>query len=272
LDVILEITKYLLLEDAITAFSTNILPLLHKYKTRVHLSEPSKPFTKMILRKLDPEQIVSLQVNTNHSKLDTLDVFNRIIALTFLGLQHIDRIKDCQAHFLNLICVSFWYDTEVDFYSLSNIFYQLSKTIKRVAIRCAGSFCTHYFSYKTNMEYLENTTIEYFLIDVSHIPLRSMNNCFHHHSSCFLMMAMSTIKNLINIRHICFVANKYNIEELLDLEQWTNLVIMCRQLKKVTLKVLRTALRNERLIQKVSAIQKELYNVRQTIKFQIIFS
>ncbi|CAF3646735.1 unnamed protein product [Rotaria sp. Silwood1] len=52
-DIILEIAKYLTLNDAVEAFSDKILFLLRKYKTKVHLSYSSNRFINMILRTID---------------------------------------------------------------------------------------------------------------------------------------------------------------------------------------------------------------------------
>ena len=76
---------------------------------------------------------------------------------------------------------------------------------------------------------------------------------FYQHSSCL------------------FRTNKYNIEEFLYLNLWTNLVIMCLQLKRLILKVFGSISQNEQLTQKVLEIQNKLHNIQQTIKFHSIF-
>jgi hypothetical protein len=70
-----------------------------------------------------------------------------------------------------------------------------------------------------------------------------------------------------NIRYIHLIANKYNIENLLNINEWKILIRNCSQLKKVTVKIMGTILQDEKLIQKILIIQ----NIRQTIKFQILF-
>jgi len=41
-----------------------------------------------------------------------------------------------------------------------------------------------------------------------------------------------------NIRYICLITNKFNIEQLLDVNEWKKLIDECHQLKKVTLEVM----------------------------------
>ncbi len=86
---------------------------------------------------------------------------------------------------------------------------------------------------------------------------------------------MTTIIDFItrmeSIRYLYLVINKYDIEQLLVVENWEFLVLKCFQLKKITIEILGSLVRNEQLIQKVLNIQKKLCNIRKTIKFQISF-
>jgi hypothetical protein len=53
-DVVIEITKYLSLIDAINAFSINILSLLQQTHTKLHLNNPTGQFLEMIRPYVDP--------------------------------------------------------------------------------------------------------------------------------------------------------------------------------------------------------------------------
>ena len=275
-DVILEISKYLSLNDLISAFSTNIISLLNKYKTRAHLFDPSDTFIRMIRRKLNPEQIVSFQLSSVYFESKTesksLAIFNKVMGLTFLNLQALDKISEYGTLFPDLTRLSLRYDNEVNFNELNAAFNQLPNSIKRFEIHCAGLLCTDSNPRSLRMLYKENFIIEYFLFDMGKHPLSSTRNIFLGHNSSFLMMTIKFIRKMVKIQRVCFVTNKYNIEEFLAVDEWMNLVRMCRQLKKVTLKVLESMSPDEQLTQKVLKIQKELHNVRQTIKFQVIFS
>ncbi|CAF4022794.1 unnamed protein product [Rotaria sordida] len=61
-EIILERSQYLSLDDAISTFSIDILPLLNNLQSNL-----CHPFIKMILRKIKFEQIISLEFNTGRS-------------------------------------------------------------------------------------------------------------------------------------------------------------------------------------------------------------
>ncbi|CAF1061974.1 unnamed protein product [Rotaria sordida] len=143
-EVIFEITKYLSLNDAINAFSDNILSFVHKYKTKVHISEPSYVFINMIIRKIKLQQIISLHLNTNSfSKMKELNssiIFMNVISLTLLNYQSMNSINEYKEYFPNLIRLCLWYDNQVNFDMLNKICSQFWSSIKRFEIRCNGPF------------------------------------------------------------------------------------------------------------------------------------
>jgi hypothetical protein len=226
----------------------------------------------MILRQLKREQIVSLQLNALQVWPERdLIIFRNVISMTLLNLPYDNLISRYDEYFPNLTCLSLCYDNEVNLNSFGPIFKQLWQRIKRFEIHCAGTLCTHYDTNQLNKFYTLVNYVEYFLFDVGHFPLISMNNCFRYYKSCFLITTIDFIKKLINIQYIHLIINKYDIEQLLDIDQWKTLVNECLQLKQVTLQVLGNTFQNEQLMQKVLNIQTEMNNIRQTIKFQIKF-
>ncbi|CAF3501203.1 unnamed protein product [Rotaria sp. Silwood1] len=74
-DIILEIAKYLPINDAISAFSIRILFLLQKPQSKFQLSNLYDPFTKIILPKINKEQIISLQLKGSRSYFDVKEDF-----------------------------------------------------------------------------------------------------------------------------------------------------------------------------------------------------
>jgi len=226
----------------------------------------------MILQKFKREQIVSLQLNALQVWPDrNLTIFKNIISMTLLNLPYNNLISQYEEYFPNLTCFSLCYDNEVSLNSFSSIFKQLWKQIKRFEIHCAGTLCTHYDTNQLNKFDILNYNVEYFLFDVSHFPLISTKNCFRYYRSCFLTTIIDFIKKMINIRYIHFIINKYDIEQLLNIEEWIILVNERLELKKITLQVLGNTFQNEQLMQKVLNIQTGIRNIRQTIKFQIKF-
>ncbi|CAF4273236.1 unnamed protein product, partial [Rotaria sp. Silwood2] len=270
-DIILEIAKYLILNDAINVFSTNILLSLRQYEARVEIYQPANEFINMIIRKLKSKQIVSLRLNTiwywTQPELDSLVISTNVISLILLNLQEINSINKCETYFPNLIRLSLWYDNEVSVRFLNRIFEYLSRSIKIFEVHCPALACSHYFSNQYNMTFSKNIGIEHFLLDISHFPLSSMNDCLHKNESCFLMTTIDFIQDMSNIRDVRLITNKYNINKLLDLNEWRRLVDNCFLLKKITLKILGNILQDEELVKKIAIIQEGL---RQAVEFQVI--
>ncbi|CAF4953318.1 unnamed protein product [Rotaria sp. Silwood1] len=272
-EVILETAKYLSLNDAISAFSTNILSLLQHHSMKFQLSNPDIPFIQMILRKVKPEQIVSLQLDGfrlwSRIELTFLSTFTNIISMTLLNLPYDKEINKYEKYFPNLTCLSLCYDNEINLDTFSSIFNQFWDRIKRFEIRCAGVLCTHYTTYRSNKSYQVNSTVKYFLFDVGQFPLISMSNYYECNRLCCLKSIIILIKQMANIRCVHFIINKYDIEAFMDIHEWEILVQACSQLKNIKLQILDRMFQNDELTQKVFEIQTALHNIRQTIRFQI---
>ncbi|CAF0983799.1 unnamed protein product [Rotaria sordida] len=269
-DVILEILKYFTLNDAINLFSLNILPLLHRYKKRVEIFQPSDTFIKMILRKLELEQIVSLRFNTNFYPaqpiLNSLSVFTNITSLSLLNLHEISSISKCEIYFPKLIRLSFWYDNEVSLRVLSPMINHLYRSVKRLEVHCTGLVCAHSNAELYNVMFWRNSSIEYFLLDMNKFSLFPTNDCLQHHESCSLMTTVDFMENMRNIRHVQLTTTKYNINPLLNLNEWIRLATNCNVLNKITLGIVGNMIPDKESTQKILKIQKEL---QQKIKFQV---
>ncbi len=72
-----------------------------------------------------------------------------------------------------------------------------------------------------------------------------------------------------NIRYVRVIINQGHIETLLDGNEWMSLVEKCKQLDKITLKVLRNMSQDVQLEQKIQDIKNSLHSTRQSIKFEI---
>jgi len=180
----------------------------------------------------------------------------------------IEQFYHYEEFFPNLAYLSLYYDNEIiNIGHLSVIISQLQSSIKRLEIHCAASSYPRYFQLLLNLIDVPQTTIEYFLIDIHRFPVNLPNQYYMNHQSCFSIQILHLIKIMKNIRYIHLIVNKYNIENLLDVNEWKILISNCCQLKKVTVKVMGTILQDEKLIQKILKIQ----NIRQTIKFQVLF-
>jgi len=224
---------------------------------------------------MKPEQIISLHLNENSfSKMQELNssiIFMNVISLTLLNYQSMNSINEYKEYFPNLIRLCLSYDNQVNFNMLNEISSQFWSSIKRFEIHCAGPLCKHYNINEFNMRYLRNYTIEYFLLDVGHLPLPSMYECWKFQESCFLMITIDLIRKIHNVRHVhLIIINEYSLKKLLNANEWTKLANTCHQLKKITLQVMGSISEDQQLIKKIIEIQRKLHNVRKTIKFQVI--
>jgi hypothetical protein len=226
----------------------------------------------MILRKLNPEQIVSVKINAEQQWLETelasLTNLNKVTSISLLNLQQADKISRYEVYLTNLTCLSLWYDNETTYDMIASIISQLHSPIKRFEIHSPGTLCTHYGTSERNIGLMMNSSIEYLLIDMSHFPLTSINNCFQCYSSCLLMTIIDFMKNMYNIHHVCLITNKYNLKKLLDVKEWNRLLYLSPELKKVTLRVLDGVLEDGDTTEKILEIQKIL---TPQIKFQVTF-
>ncbi|CAF4653658.1 unnamed protein product [Rotaria sp. Silwood1] len=274
-DIVLEIAKYLSLNDIVNIFPIDILPLLQNYKIRLPIIEPSDTFMKIMIEKIDSEQIVSLCLKESHLKsiiqLTSASIFTNIIYLILIDLQHVNLINEFKTYFSNLTCLSLCYNNEIDFHRICKIFNHIQNPIKRFEIHCGYVLCSHrrtrhFFSKINNL----NFTIEYFLLDMTHASMTFLTNCSQYYKTCFLMTTTDFIKLMPNIRYVRLIANNINVEKLLDINDWKSLVMACHHLEKVTLKVIKSTSQDAQLTQNILQIQQELSNVRKEIKFHVI--
>ncbi len=274
-EVFLKIIEYLTLNDAVKAFSDRILPMLTKYQVRLQVADPSLPFINMILRKTQPEQIISLRLNANLSwtapELPWLTGFTNITSLSLLNLRRIDLIHQYREYFPNMIRLSLYYDNAVNSLILAQILKHLQRSNKRFEIHCSGIICTHSNYYSLDIGYIPNCPIEYLLMDMGHFPLPTSNECFQNHLSCFLMTTVDFIKKISNIRHVRLALSRYNLAQVLDVNQWKSVIIACPYLNKITVEVLGSILEREPWLQKAMELEKLLHDERPTIQFRFVF-
>ncbi len=227
----------------------------------------------MILRKIKPEQIISLRLNgISFSKMKELTssiIFKNVISLTLLNYESMNSIKEYKKYFPNLIRFCLRYDDEINFNLLNNICSQLWSSIKRFEIRSAEPICKHY---EFNMGYSRNYTIEYVLLDIRYLPLDSIYECWKYKELCFLMTIIDFIEKIHNVQHVHFIIiNEGSLKKLLNADEWMELANTCHQLKKITLQVMGSILEDQQLTKKIIEIQRQLHYVRTTIQFQVIF-
>lgn len=263
-DIILELTRYLSLNEIVNVFSINVLRALCKHRRNLHLCVPSNTFIKMVLEKLRPEQIVSLRLNAAvefrpQIELSLLSNFSNIISLTLHNCADIEQMNECTIYLPNLTNLSLRYDFEVSFNLLTSIIYQRCAHIRRLKIRCAAPSCGLYGIDKANAEYEKNNTINSFEFDMSNA-----------HSIFYLTVMMINLMQIMEgIQYLCVIVSKNDLKELLKEYSWKNLQ-KCHQLKKVTLKVSGSILPDTKVVlNALTKIEKYTADQGKMIKFQL---
>ncbi|CAF4058801.1 unnamed protein product [Rotaria sp. Silwood1] len=242
-EIVLEISQYLSLNDAISAFSIDILSLLNNYQSKFQLSNPFNPFIKMIFRKIKSEQIVSLAFTTSQLWLDTeltfLSNFNKVTSIILHNSSYTNQISEYINCFPNLTHLSLYYDDKINYYILNEVLIQVRQQIKRFEIHCPEIVYTDDDGIgQLKKRQMVTTRIKYFLLDVGRYPSTSTNSHLQHYKSWFFMPLADLMKKMPNIQHIHIISNKYNIEYFFDDDQWKLVLNRCSQLKKITLQLL----------------------------------
>ncbi|CAF0893811.1 unnamed protein product [Adineta steineri] len=270
-NVILQIAKYLSLNDAINAFSFDILPLLHRTQAKVQLVEPSDRLIKLILRKLNSSQVVSLRFNTeerlSNASSNLLSIFNQVMSISLINHHSIHELLFYKIPFLNITSLSLWYDYEIAFDAVRDMIIRLPERIKRFHLYSPGIFCVHY---SPNQIYPASSiyfTLEYLLIDMSYFPFVSQNNCMQNYSSCLLMTIIDLILRA-GVKRVCLITNRENFTNLLDINEWNKLTHSHFKLEQVTLRILGGGLNKNEIMPNLPNIQT-LFG--ETIKFRMIF-
>ncbi|CAF4285574.1 unnamed protein product [Rotaria socialis] len=273
--IILELVKNLTLNDAINAFSNNILPLLSQQETKVEICDPSSLLINTILRKLKPQQVVSLRLTASwyrkQEELSRLARFTNVISLSLLNFQDIRAIEIYRTNFPRLTRLCFWYDNELNFTFFREVLQYLWSSIKRFEVHCPGNFCSHADQDQYNSLLFPNYDIEYCLFDLSNFPLHPTSDCTKQLPSCFLTAAIGLTKYLLNLQYFQLITNMDSVSKLLDLNEWIRMTSHCPRLTKITLRVLGRMKADDEMSQKIVEIQNALCTLSQNTQFQVIF-
>ena len=238
----MEISKYLTLDEAINVFSINILPLIRKAHTKVHLVDPSHPFLQIIPQHLDQNQISSVRLPGTllESRYDcaALHAFDRLVSLALLNPQSLSALP-AMLRFLPTVCaVSLWYDNEFQFRFLQDSFDSSFTGVRRLQLRCAGAVCGLCYLGETWHHYARNTTVTSFTFDSGHYPLYSTSGCPLDPRSCFLRSASDFIRSMVNVRRVRFITDRYQIQAFLQIDQWQKIISQCTKLDRIIIQLL----------------------------------
>ncbi|UJR07055.1 hypothetical protein I4U23_011343 [Adineta vaga] len=275
-EIILEIAEYLSISDVITTFSIDILTLLNHKHFKMKLLNPYDRLTKIILPKIQIEQITSLQINANglHSEneLAVLSNFPKIRSISVHNLVYSVGISQYAKYLPSLTRICLYYDDKANYYELIRKLIHFPQRIKQCEIHCSGTFYNYNPTKDIGYPSDITTSLEYFLLNISQYPSTSLQNSSQDYKSWFRISIHSFIQKMPRIQHFHIICNKYNIEYVLGDDLWKSPLCSRLQLKKLTLEIAKSAYENQQwLIKKVMEIQLILYKIQKTIKFQFIF-
>ena len=268
-DVLVEIAKYLWLDDAIDAFSMNILPLLRDGYSEVHLSSPSNEYLKMIVEHLDPRQIISVRFNGNlppwERDFSPFRMFDRLTFLTVVHGKWLCASDYLLTRFPHIRVLSLCYEAEFNFGRLLCLRSLLSGSITSLHIRCADYISVHFSSSTQLYQHMPNPKITSFTFDSAHYGWPGENDYPPHHSSKVFTSVMEFIHSLVNVRQVRFITNRFRIETLLEIAQWVKLSRECAHLERVTIQVMG----HVEFTEQVKKIEEELRQLRPGVIFRI---
>ena len=273
-EIFLETIQYLHANDIINAFSSNIIPFIIKYNVRLHLSDPTDDFLNAICRQIKPKQIVSLCRKADSTSrtltFSSSNILSNIISLALINLTYsYQQIIKCGTYYPNLRNLSLQYNNEVTYHTIVDIIHQFRNPIRRVEVHCA-KIRRHRSMALSASSFNQTPTVEYLLLHVDSTN-RIVGQFFvrDDDDQWFLRQTIDFIQCMINLRSVRLLINSYYLEGFLNDNEWKNLVNRCLQLRKITLRVIGNVL-NDQQRELVRKIQRDLQEVRDTIKFQVI--
>ena len=268
-DMVVEMTKYLWLDELINAFTTSILPLLRDGYSKIHLNNPTKRFVEMIPQHLDPRQVASLRI-TDHplrsgSDFTAFRAFDQLISLTVISERASHRIEQCLDCLPNLRRLSLWLDNQ----PYSHFFPQLSNLstypITHLHIRCASTSLNDRWNKNQPLFMMKNTTITSFTFDLALYASAWSARCCSLNSPPFLSLALSFIESLVNVRRVRLIITSYEMGSISRVPRWQHILGECVHLNRVVVQLKSPGY----FKQKARHIERELRQFRPEMIFRI---
>ena len=161
--------------------------------------------------------------------------------------------------------VSLWFDDQFQFEFIRDQLPSPFTEITRLQIRCAGAIGNLCVSERISCRYSSNTTIRSLIFDSGHYPLRANRYCSLDPRSCFLRSAGEFIRSLVNVRHVRFITDRYQIETFLQIEQWKKIITRCMRLDRIVIQLLGDG----DFRRQAENIEQDLRHLRPGLRFRI---
>jgi hypothetical protein len=242
-DVLVEVSKYLLLDEAINAFSARILPLLRQMRVKVHLKNPSRQSLVMFDRCLDSKQIVSLRVTDDVQRrilnFSAFRMFDQLAGVTVLSETGTDSIDDVLQCLPNVRHFSLWFGVQFGSDLCQNLFNRSFHPNTHLHIRSAGMRCDPFWTRNQINQTMKNTTIISLTIDSTYKQVNQTSSYFSRLTR-YLRSSnppMKFIESLSNVQRVRLVVNRNEIDAYLQIIQWKNVISECLQLDRVIIRL-----------------------------------
>ena len=244
-DILAQINEYLSLNDAINAFSLNILPLFHQTRSKVQLNSPSHRFLEMIPQYFDPRQIASLRTTDeflpSERHFSTLRTFDQLISLTVIVRRALYLISSLLADLPNVHRLSLWFGGDIILFTFDKLQMLAFHSVTHLHIRCADPGWHHSWSGTQTDGYSKNTTITSLIFDSEYYPNDKGRNTLrrnnHRMSSDLLRAMMKFIELLVNVQRVRLLASQFTIDSFLYADIWRDLINRCVRLDRVILQL-----------------------------------
>ena len=272
-DVLVEITKYLSLNDAINAFSITILPLLRQAHSKVHFINPSSQFLEIIPDQLDPSQVASVRMTGDLQRperdLSAFQIFDQLSNLTVVSERGTHTLSQLLRYLPNVRRLSFWLDVEFN----SQLFRDLQDlsvhSITHLHIHCRSICSNRFWAGIQNTLDIKNTTITSLIFDLTYNPV-SQTISYFLRSQGYLYLALfnpptNSTGSLTNIQRVRLIVSRDLIETFLPVYQWKRLIEECPRLDRVIIQLVGTG----KFTQEALSIEQELRQLRPGMIFRI---
>lgn len=210
-----EICKYLSLNDAIHAFSHRIVTLLGQSDAKMHIVEPCEDLSDMIYHRLNAEQLVAFCSNTDQSSwkiiADYFTKYSEIRPLTLLNAEHMESFSQVGYYFPRLTRLSLRYDHGIDLVAMKSIFRYLPRSILRFEIHSTRILCSHNEQEESPAILDFNYRLRSFRLDLDNYPLITSEECFREHPACFLVSWIQFLRFMPMIRYLHLIINRYDL-------------------------------------------------------------
>ena len=240
-DVVVEITKYLWLDESINAFTTSILPLLRDGYSQIHLNNPSKRFAEMIHQQLDPRQVASLRIADDPGRLGSdltgFHLVDQVISLTILSERASRTIDRCLLCLPNVRRLSLCFDEPLSSNSFDNLLNMPYYPVTHLHIRCGSDRLDYYWYGNQQQRLVKNATITSFTFDLKYYPVGPPTQFCSRGSPYFLISALTFLESLVNVRRVRLITTSHFLESMSEVRRWEQILSQCVHLNRVTVEL-----------------------------------